>query len=102
MPDSTTFIELQTIRTVPVTNTSGVQEEAIPLSKIIAAVVAAPSAMTYNMLSLDAFGPTTAMSWTKFQTGYWLLTSQTTLFTDTTLTGGRYKLKVLQKLIVKP
>jgi hypothetical protein len=100
--DSTKFVELQAISPVQVTNSGGTLENAIPLSAVISALLPVPGALKFNMLSLDGYGPTATMTWVQMQTGYWLLTSQATLFTDATLTGGRYKLKVLQKLTATP
>ena len=99
--DSTRFVELKNISPVQVTNPDGLIEHAIPLKNLVTAVVTNPETYSYNLLSVDNFGPTSNMSWSQFQTGYWLLNSQVTMFTDTTLVGGRYKLKVLKKILLR-
>jgi hypothetical protein len=100
--DSTVFVELRSLTPVMVTNRDNVQEEAIPLKEIISTLLPSPDAHTYSMNALDGFGPSTDMTWMEFQSGYWLLSSKTTMFTDTSLAGGSYKLKVLERLVVKP
>jgi len=99
--DSTHFVELSKITPVQVTNLDNNVEQAIRLSDVVANKVGNPGGFQYNIISLDNYGPTAEMSWEKFQTGYWLLTSEKTMFTDTSLTGGRYKVKVLEKIILK-
>lgn len=99
--DSSRFVELREISTVQVINPQGLQEQAIPLKNIVMSIVTNPETYNYNLLSVDNFGPTSDMTWNQFQTGYWLLESQVTMFTDTTLVGGRYKLKVLEKILVR-
>lgn len=99
--DSTTFVELRKISPVQVTNPDGLPEQAVPLKDVVMSKVINPGSYNYNMVAVDNFGPTTDMTWNQFQTGYWLLSSQVTMFTDTTLVGGRYKLKVLEKILVK-
>lgn len=99
--DSVQFVELRKISPVQIINPDGLPEQAIPLKNIVTAIVVNPETYNYNMLSVDNFGPTSDMTWNQFQTGYWLLDSQVTMFTDTTLVGGRYKLKVLEKILVK-
>jgi hypothetical protein len=99
--DSTRFVELKNIPPIQVINPQGLPEQAVPLKNIVIAIVSNPETYNYNLLSVDNFGPTSDMTWNQFQTGYWLLESQATMFTDTTLVGGRYKLKVLEKILVK-
>ena len=98
--DSTTFVELKDVTSVQVTNPDGILEDALPLKDFVLPALSAPENSQYNLRTLDDFGPSTDMTWTQFQTGYWLLSSEKTMFTDTTLTGGRYKLKVLEKILV--
>lgn len=99
-PDSASFVELTDVTAVTVTNPDGLPESALPLADFITRIVLSPETYQYNMLSLDDFGPTTAMTWAQFQTGYWLLTTARTMFTDTTLVGGRYRVRVLKELQV--
>lgn len=100
-PDTTTFVELRTLTPTSVTNLDGQMEDALPLKDFIAALVASPENQQYNLRTLDDFGPSTDLTWDQFQTGYWLLTSETTMFTDPALNTGKYKLKVLEKILVK-
>ncbi len=100
-PDTTAFVELQNLTSVTVTNPDGIIEKAIQLKDFILIFIATPEIYHYNMLTLDNFGPTSDMTWDQFQTGYWLLTSQKTMFTGPDLDSGRYKLKVLEKILVK-
>jgi hypothetical protein len=98
--DSTKFVELKDVTSVQVTNPDGVLEDALPLKDFVMRTLSNPEEYQYNLRTLDDFGPSADMTWVQFQTGYWLLSSEKTMFTDTTLTGGRYKLKVLEKIIV--
>jgi hypothetical protein len=99
--DSIHFVELRKISPVQVINPQGLPEQAVSLKDVVVSIVTNPETYNYNMLAVDNFGPTSDMTWNQFQTGYWLLDSQVTMFTDTTLVGGRYKLKVLEKILVK-
>lgn len=99
--DSVYFVEVNEITPVQILNPNNVLEEAIPLKDVVTNMVTNPDIYNYNILSLDEFGPIADMTWAQFQTGYWLLSSQNTMFTDTTLVGGRYKLKVLEKILIK-
>jgi hypothetical protein len=102
-PDSTCFVEFYKIESVEVTNHDGNPEQALPLCAFVdSAGFATPENYTYNMRSVDDFGPSVSMTWEQLQTGYWLLESEKTLFTDPTLTGGRYKVKYLQKITLAP
>lgn len=99
--DSVHIVDLDNITPVQILNPDNVLEAAIPLKDVVMAKVVNPDAYSYNILSLDNFGPTVDMTWTQFQSGYWLLISEKTMFTDTSLVGGRYKLKVLEKILIK-
>jgi hypothetical protein len=99
--DSAHFVDLNKITPVQILNPDNVLENAIPLKDVVITNVSNPNIYTYNIRSLDDFGPTTDMTYAQFQTGYWFLNSQVTKFTDTTLVGGRYKLKVLEKILIK-
>lgn len=99
--DSVHIVDLDDITPVQILNPDNVLEAAIPLKDVVTTMVTNPGIYNYNILSLDNFGPTADLTWAQFQTGYWLLSSEKTMFTDTTLVGGRYKLKVLEKILVK-
>lgn len=99
-PDTTTFVELHNFTAVAVQNADGVMEQAIPLANCVQSLLTAPENNQFNMRSLDNFGPDANLTWPQFQTGYWLLTSEKTFFTDTALQTGRYKIKVLEKISV--
>jgi len=100
-PDTTTFVELRTLTPTSVTNLDGQNEDALLLQDFVTALVATPENQQYNLRTLDDFGPSSDLTWDQFQTGYWLLTSETTMFTDPALNTGKYKLKVLEKILVK-
>jgi hypothetical protein len=100
-PDTTTFVELRKLTSTSVTNLNGQMENALLLKDFITALVATPDNQQYNLRTLDDFGPSTDLTWAQFQTGYWLLTSEITMFTDPALNTGKYKLKVLEKILVK-
>ncbi len=99
--DSVHIVDLNKITPVQILNPDNVLEDAIPLKDVVTAMVTNPGIYDYNILSLDNFGPTSDMTWDQFETGYWLLSSEKTMFTDTSLVGGRYKLKVLEKILIK-
>jgi hypothetical protein len=101
-PDTTGFCELREVATIQVMNFDGALEEAVALKDFALKFVANPEYYNYNLLTLDGFGPTTNMTWSQFQTGYWLMDTQKTIFTDTSLVGGSYKLKVLQTIQIVP
>jgi hypothetical protein len=98
---TTNLVELQDIESSKTTieNHDGDQEAALPLAAFIEQVVVNPSDYTYNLRSVDDYGPD-ALTWAQLQTGYWLLESEKTIFTDTFLEGGKYKLKELDKIVV--
>jgi len=99
-PDSASFVEFADVTAVTVTNPDGQPESALPLADFVTRIVLAPENYQYNLRSLDDFGPTTDMTWEQLQTGYWLLTTARTMFTDTTLVGGRYRVRVVKELQV--
>ena len=99
--DSVHIVDLDKITPVQILNPDNVLEAAISLKDVVSAMVTNPGIYNYNILSLDNFGPTADMTWDQFQTGYWLLSSEKTMFTDTTLVGSRYKVKVLEKILAK-
>jgi len=99
--DTIDFRECRDMVTVQVTNPDGDPEQAIALKDLILPLVAEPGSHAYNLRTLDDFGPSTDLTWEEFQTGYWLLSSQKTMFTAPGLTGGKYRLKVLHRILVK-
>ena len=101
-PDSTVFVELRSIATTQITNFDGNLENVIPLKDVVLLFVDSPQSYSYNLRTLDDFGPSTSLTWEQFQTGYWLLISEKTRFTDTSLVGGAYKLKVLESIQIIP
>ena len=101
-PDSTMFVELRSIATTQITNFDGNLENAIPLKDVVLLFVDSPQSYSYNLRTLDNFGPTTNLTWSQFETGFWLMNTQQTIFSDTSLVGGRYKLKVLEKIQIIP
>ena len=101
--DTTSFTEFRDVVSVEITNHEGNPEQALPLYMFVdSEVIADPGNYTYNMLSIDDFGPSEDMTWEQFQTGYWLLESEKTLFTDGSLVDGSYKLKDLEKITATP
>ncbi len=100
-PDTTAFIELRTITPTSVTNTEGVTEAAVPLMSAITKILAGPENRQFSLVALDGYQPPTDLTWEQLQTGYWLLTSEMTLFTDPAVNTGKYRLKVLEKILVK-
>ncbi len=100
-PDTATFVELRTIKATSVTNLDGQMENALLLKDFVIPLVSTPENQQYNLRTLDDFGPSSDLTWDQFQTGYWLLTSETTMFNDPALNTVKYKLKVLEKILVK-
>jgi hypothetical protein len=100
-PYTITFVEPRTMAPISVTNLDGQAENALVLKDFITPLISAPQNQQYNLRTLDDFGPSSDLTWDQFQTGYWLLTSETTMFTDPALNSGKYKLKVLEKILVK-
>jgi hypothetical protein len=98
--DSVHIVDLDKLTPVQILNPDNELEQAIALKDVVTAMISNPGIYNYNILSLDNFGPTADMTWDQFQTGYWLLSSEKTMFTDTTLVGGRYNLKVLEKILI--
>jgi hypothetical protein len=96
--------DLEKMATESVLNPDSVMEDAIPLSSFITKAVedsvylGQPENLMYNFRSADDFGPSTDLTWTQLQTGYWLKTSAKTHFTDPALTTSRYKVKFIEKI----
>lgn len=100
-PDTTTFIELRKLSPINVVNPDGASEPALPLKDFLAPFVANPANHQFSLMAVDGYQPPTDLTWEQFQSGYWLLTSEMTLFTDPAVNTGKYKLKVLEKIMVK-
>ncbi len=98
--DTVSFVELKDVTPVEVTNHDGELEDALPLGDFVDVLISNPDDFQYNLRTIDDFGPSEDMTWAQFQTGYWLLESQKTIFTDTSLVGGGYRLQVLEKILV--
>ncbi|MDH4157964.1 MAG: hypothetical protein OEW00_11890 [candidate division Zixibacteria bacterium] len=99
-PDTADFIETSQLTPVSVTNWDGQPEDAIALRDLITPLVEHPDNYNYDLVSLDGYSPDGVLTWTQFQTGYWLLSSERTIFTDPDLASGKYRLKVLEKVLV--
>lgn len=100
--DTTAMRELADLAIVQVENHEDVLEDAIRLYELVeTTIVADPSTKSYNIVALDGFGPATPMTWTQFRTGYWLLESKRTIFTDPSLAGGAYELRILDRVLVQ-
>lgn len=99
--DTTAFYELADMPVVQVENFEAQLEDAIALSEFVSELIADPAAHSYHITALDGYGTIDPMTWTQLQTGYWLLETQRTIFTDPELTSGRYKLKVLERIDVE-
>lgn len=82
-------------------NLDGQMENALLLKDFVISLVSTPENQQYDLRTLDDFGPSSDLTWNQFQTGYWLLTNETTMFNDPALNAGKYKLKVLDKILVK-
>ncbi len=99
-PDTTDFFETCQLTPVSVTNWDSQPEEAIALRDLITPLLEHPEDYNYDIVSLDGYSPDGVLTWTQFQTGYWLLSSERTIFTDPGLVSGSYRLKVLEKVVV--
>jgi len=99
LPDSTTFVELAGIIPHSVTNPNGDSELAIPFESIVRSIIPTPEAFTYTIKALDGAGPDTAIPWNQFQSGYWLINSERSMFTDPALSTGMYRLSALEQII---
>ncbi|MBN1885682.1 MAG: hypothetical protein JW876_09205 [Candidatus Krumholzibacteriota bacterium] len=100
--DTTAVREIADLSVVQVENHDGALEDAVRLSDLVeTTIVPDPSTMQYNIVALDGYGPSTPMSWAEFGTGYWLLDSKRTIFTDPDLSTGAYELRVLEQILVQ-
>lgn len=100
-PDTALFYEVEDVAVGQVMNLEGQLEDAVSLADFVTEAVADPSSMSYNIVAVDGFGPDTDMTWEEFQTGYWLLETKRTIFTDPGLDSGRYKIKALERIEVR-
>lgn len=100
-PDSSGFARLTDLPTVQVENWDGLTEDAVSLADIIELFVNAPAGHQYNLEAIDGYTLPADLSWAQLQTGYWLLDSKRTWFTDPALQSGKYKMSYLQTIMVK-
>jgi len=99
--DSSVFVNLADIATQTVQNSDGEDETAVPLSAVIESVLSDPETYTYNIQAIDGYSFQDDMTWADFQTGYWLLTSKKTIFTKEEYNTGKYRMKFVDKILVK-
>jgi hypothetical protein len=99
--DTTYFRELADLPVTQVLNFGQELEDAVRLSDVVAACLDEPQPLTFGLTALDGFGTLDPLSWTQLQTGYWLLATGRTIFTDPELTGGRYRLRMLERIDVE-
>ena len=100
-PDTTGFVQLPDVQIEQVENHDGQMEDAVSLQNIISVYVTDAASHTYTYSAIDGYGPSADLTWAQFSTGYWLLESEKTIFTDPGLVGGAYKIKALQTITVK-
>jgi hypothetical protein len=98
-PDSTVFVEIGKLPVTTVINTQGVAEAAVAFDALIRAVLPDPGGYSYTLRAIDGAGPD-ALTWQQFSTGYWLLQSERSMFTDPGLSSGRYRLSAVDRIIV--
>jgi len=99
--DTSAFYEVADMPVVQVENFEEQPEDAVGLAGFVSALIADPDARAYRIRALDGFGPNDPLTWEQLQTGYWLLETKRTIFTDTLLTGGSYKLRVLERIEIE-
>ncbi len=100
-PDTVDFFELGDFTTTRVNNWDGIEEDAVSLADFVTTLMANPESYVYNLVSLDQYSPPDDLNWEKFQTGYWLLDSEITIFTHTEVTSSKYGVRVLETILVK-
>ena len=98
--DTSDFFETCQLTPVSITNWDDQAEDALALKDLITTLVEHPENYNYDVVSLDGYSPDGVLTWVQFQTGYWLLSSERTIFTDPGLATGKYRLKVLEKVLV--
>lgn len=94
-PDSSSFARLCDMQTTTVES-----EAAVPLSDIVETFISNPGSFIYNLQALDGYSLRSDLTWNELQTGYWLMDSEETFFTPDSLSGGRYQVKYLEKILV--
>jgi len=103
-PEDTTLIyhfELSAMDTLLHANLAGNNEGAIEFKDFVTTyVTTTPDSFKYIIRSCDGFGPD-SLTWEMFETGYWLIHSQRTIFDDSELTSGRYRLRNLTSITIK-
>ena len=99
-PDTTGFVRLKDMDEVQVNNDEDQLEVAVALKDIVQEVVPDPENYTYDLIALDGYFPPEPVTWTQLQTGYWLLESMKTFFTDPALNTGKYKVRELRSIRV--
>ncbi len=99
-PDSSGFALVNDFQPQMVDNGDGVLEAAVPLMDIVETIVASPANYNYRLEAVDGYQPPDNLNWTQFRTGYWLLESAKTIFTDPNFATGKYKVKYLRTILV--
>jgi hypothetical protein len=100
-PDSVYIREIEDLQVTQVLNMDSVMESAVPLCHcIVDSMVTDPSTCGYRLMAVDGYACST-LTWEQLQTGYWLLSSQHTIFTDTLLQTGKYRLRQLEAILVE-
>lgn len=99
--DTSAFFELADMPVVQIPNFQEELEDAVGLADFVAALVEDPSANTFHLTALDGFGTSDALTWEQLQTGYWLLATKRTRFTDSALTDGQYRVRMLERITVQ-
>lgn len=104
--DTTVFYELRDMPVVTRPNADSVDENAIDLTSFVEQLVADehladPSAHVYDLTAVDGYTIEEPVTWTQLATGYWLLESQRTRFSDPDLQAGQYRQRHLEKITVQ-
>lgn len=100
-PDTTGMVRLKDLTVVRVLNDNVLLEDAVSLKDVVEAVISNPENYHYTLTALDGYTTPDAMTWEQFQTGYWLLDSEKTWFTDPNFQSGKYKVKVLEGIVTQ-
>lgn len=98
--DSSSFVRLCDMPATMVENDGGQNEEAVSLSGIVEEYISNPASFMYNLHAIDGYSLSSDLTWEELQTGYWLLESEKTIFTPDSLSGGRYRVKYLEHILV--
>ena len=97
-PDSTVFVEIGKLAVTTVINTQGVAEAAVAFEEMILAVLSDPGDYSFTIRAIDGAGPGT-LNWQQVRSGYWLLESDRSMFTDPELSTGMYRLSAIERII---